>query len=394
VTDLSDVALRAIRSPSPNEGVCNLGDEYGAVLGPAEYTAYLFSRDGKTRLKELPFTSLEWSRTIDNFSEASITIGGDIFPVPDDDVRDIIDCWKFEVGIYRNNTKVWCGPITNVEMEANSLVISAADISVWLQHRLIYTDRKFKQADLAAIASWVVADAMSVDNVPGLVANFTNTGVKGDREYRADHYLSASDELDELARTGVDWTIVNREMVVGNFEIPATKIPGLVQEHLTDDPSISIAGGAMGTAFYVIGSDPPQEDDAPPEPENADKDPGPKVVGIARGGNPKVYGVHDRVVTESAIIDTSSATANARTRLAVLGEPPIVFSNAGLVPTAPVTVDQLVPGRTVSILLSYPREARSDYRIKGVKGTWDGSTVSDIAIDLEPVGTVAIEDSL
>jgi hypothetical protein len=71
-----------------------------------------------------------------------------------------------------------------------------------------------------------------------------------------------------------------------------------------------------------------------------------------------------------------------------------VFSGATLVPTAPVNIDQLVPGRTVSILLEYPRESKGDYRIKSVKGTWSPTTVNDVSIDLEPVGSISVDGGL
>jgi hypothetical protein len=399
--------------PQPSKTAAyDLGDDPKAMLGVPEYHAYLFDRSGQDRIKEIAFTSLSWNRVIDNYSEASITIEGDVFGTYGEDLRNIIDCWKYEIGIYRNNSKVWCGPITNVEMEAGALVISAADISVWLQRRLIYHDWKFKQVDLAWIATWIVQDAMSVDNVPGLHADFKLTGIKGDRDYRAKAYLSAADELDELTRTSVDWTVVNRHMIVGNFEIPATPIAHLVQEHLANDPGISIVGGAMGTGFYVIGSaptetvakavkDPPVSSSAQEkeltEAEKAEQDALdalPKVVGVARGGKPSEYGVHDRVVTESSILDTVSARANAKSRLDVLKDPPIVFSNATLVPTAPINVDQLIPGRVISVLLEYPRESRGEYRIKALKGQWAESIVNDIQIDFEPAGTVDVSDAL
>lgn len=378
-----------------------MGDDFNAQLGRAEYHVYVFDRSGRIAITELPFTSLSWNRQIDQYSEASVTISGDLFGRFGEDVRNWIDCWRYEIKMFRNDVPVWCGPITNVEMEANSLVISAADISVWLQHRLIYEDRKFKDTDLAQVASWIINQAMEVDNFPGLHADFTDTGIKGDRDYYAKQYLSASDELDELTRTSVDWTVVNRKMIVGSFEIPATTLPTLVQEHLATDPGISIVGGSIGNGWYVIGGDPPEEEK---KPTGEDKDTAetknepdlPKTVGIAIGGtkNRELYGVHDRVVTESSIIDPASARQNAKGRLNVLERPPIVLSQAALVPSAPVTVDQLIPGRAMPIMVWYPREIRTVSRIKQVKGDYSPDKVNDLTIDLEPIGTVKIEDSL
>ena len=194
------------------------------------------------------------------------------------------------------------------------------------------------------------------------------TGVKGDRTYKASDYGYVGDAIDELSKTGVDWTAYGRTILVGGEEVPAQPFVTLTDEFWTAPPQVVARGNEQATRVIVKGTN---------------------VQGLASSSSEfrEFYGLLVRVFDESDIKDSASAQRAAETRLALLEDQLYVETpqNASLKPTAPVTLEQLIPGIRVRVdTQASCRRVVSDFRLKEVKVELSGQ----VSISLQPIGTV------
>ena len=179
--------------------------------------------------------------------------------------------------------------------------------------------------------------------------------------------------VDELARDGIDWTVVDRVMYVGGEQIPDLPAVGqLHDEHFVTHEKVTERGEII-TEMTVIGEGNEEE--------------GVTIWGQVSQGNPDIeatYGVHEQVVTEDKIRDAQSAVAAAEGRMAVFRRPPVVFSGGRLDPEAPVDIMSLIPGLELDVHLDNAcREVRGRYFVTKVTGKHSDSD-DEVAVDLSP----------
>lgn len=344
------------------------------VLGRSHsYNAYIADRSGRFIHAELPFTDLTWERVISATSTASVSLAG----VSGEETSaccamlDNADAWANELHIYRNAERVWAGPITSMQLGEDEVIVRAEDVSAWLGERNLHQDHNYEDTDLAEVFAYYVIDAMSVDNVPGIRVEVGRSVIYGNRKARAANRPNARAALDELARTGVAWSVIDRTMLVYGSR-PIREPVAIVDEHIEGRPTVDVSG-SMATDIVVLG-------------EGRSHD-GPQVAG--RWGNSSFverYGVHEKVFREDRVGDNRSATLAARRRWGRMRRPPVLFRQADLSPSFPLEVNEITPDLPVDAdLRSQCRTVRGRYRVTKVTGTFSAETDS-IAIDVQPPG--------
>lgn len=375
-------------------------------LGCGVYQCLAFTRGLSEIVTMLPFTTVEWNRILDDTSTATLTIDGVANP------RALARCCaalselepeEHELAIYRNGWRVWSGPMTDLSFPAEQCVIQASDLSWWLSARTIHQNINSVQVDLVNILLAYVQDAMSVDNSAGLVAQvLALAGQLGDRLVQSNDHQLASDVIGELSRTGVDWTTLDRRMLLGPLQpqpapFPgATPYPTLIDANFRVQPTILVSGSQAGNCFYVNGPPNGAGDlifgeygpEFPAQDDHVAQPAAPDYAEIE-----EQFGRIERVVTESRILDQPGIDFNAQTRYDLLKRPLVYISDGSLLPSSPIPMEKLLPGSLVNVHLSNVcRVIAEPYRIKAVKvqGNSDGSETVDV--QWQPLGTGVVLD--
>lgn len=342
----------------------------GATLGLGEDLRVFLTTRGATRLlAELPVTGGSFTRKLDATSECQVS---GVFSGSDAECCDgWIDAvpWATELLILRDGRDAWAGPITGTNFARGSVTIDAADLSAWWDRRRV-PDLKFVDYCPCFGFRDIHIAAMAPDPVPNfdLFIQNNNTGtVRVDRTYLLSDQQYASEALDELAKTAVDWTAFGRTVIISQDEIDVPPYATMLDDWWDEPPEVQVLGNEQATRVIVTGKN--------------------DIVAVATADAATIatYGLLERVFSEPNIEDQRSLDYAAMTRLDYLSQPLFITPPQGatLKPTAPITVAELVPGIRVRVDTSATcRRVVADFRLQGVKVDFDGK----VAVDLQPVG--------
>jgi hypothetical protein len=328
----------------------------------------------------VPWTTLEWGRVLDDTSEASVTVAGS-FATGENRCKSLAGVypWEHEVALYRDTYRVWSGPIVSVQNPGGGVVtLKAMDLSRWLDERFIHTDHDYPApgSDVAVIFRDYVEDAMLPDNTPGLSVSVQPTGVVGVRSVKASEYQVAGAAIRELARTGIDWTMLDRVMYAGGQTVPQTTVLTLLDTHLATPPTVTRDGLSQLNRIVVAGSGIAVD--------------GPSVIGEASDpASEALDGLLEGYASESEIGDVPSATAAAQTRLDLVSDTPTLLSSVDLDQTAPFSQTDLIAGILVDLRLTETDlgPVIDRYRIASIKASADSSGAETVTLNFQPKGT-------
>lgn len=350
-------------------------------LGDGEYMVSIRSRGGANLVTEVPAEKIEWDRRLDEISEATVTVALPDPRNPCSLVTGILDTcelaaglrtWAMEVHIARDGSTVWEGPIVRLVYGRSVLIITARDVLAWAGRRTIHSLIDFRSpagpADLSRIAEALIIDAYTPDD-PRVLRYLTviEAGVFGERFY-GDKPRYALDELRELARTGVDFTVIGRRIVISG-ELGLTRLSALGQDDFLGEIRIIEDGNGAATEGWVVGKG---------------------VVGNC-GGTDDYFGLLEVIATQDSILDEPSADAQACAIVAT-GNPPPTYvempSSAQLACDARVCIEELVPGVIIPLVLADDvlcRALVTDLRLRTVSVSVDARGES-VGVELTPVG--------
>lgn len=300
------------------------------TLGTGEYHVFIEPRGGGSPVAQLPWSQINFGRSLDNTSNCTIQLS-----INGQNRTECCNAWnemaalRDEIVVYRDGKVVWSGPLLERQISQNNASISGRDLFFWMDRRFLPINRSFAGVDLSIIFNALMTDALSLDPSPNIQFHSELCGVMGDRSYRADDFIRASDALLELARTGIDFTMIGRHMYAGGLEIA---FPEVLQmwEPAKRLATIQEKGLQMATRVTVIGE--------PPQTLTS------SVFSATATGAIDIYGLLELRETEPTIDDIRSLQAAADGRLAMLDTPPI-FLNFSCAPEASFTMEDLVPGR-------------------------------------------------
>ncbi|MFI9591233.1 hypothetical protein [Nonomuraea sp. NPDC052265] len=339
----------------------------GPLGCPETYTVAIADRTGGREYGTVEASALDWSRILDDTSEANITV-----PYRGEECCELLGntrTWCNSLTIYRDQKRVWEGPITRIAHRGDDTMIAARDVTQWLFRRKIrelldYTGTN--AADLAMIARILIEHGFEPDD-PNVLAYLwvTASGIIGERKYAANSGY-VLDHLRELARTGVDFTVLGRRIILTG-EGPLGRLPGLTDEHFVGPLSVIEDGLAAITHATVIG----------------------KGV-MAEAGGTGTCGLLEFIATEEEIQDAASAKAEANALVAA-GDPAPVFleipDDSQLAPEAPIGIQDLIPGVTVPVTSTATcRTIAAELRLLRVRVTFTEADGEKVGITLAPLG--------
>lgn len=339
-------------------------------LGCGEYVAAIADRGGAVQYADLPIADASWGRVPVDTSEAGVTLAGDAKCAR---ALQSTEPLAAELHVYRDGERVWLGPIVTV----NGPALSARDVSWWLDRRMFRRTVTYDRTNLGTILAAVVAEANRTDPTIALGVRIDSLpDVRGDRTYRAGQHMLTGDAARELGRSGANWTVLGRDVVVYRaLTTDSADVPELRDDDLLGTPSVTLDGTLMGNTWGIRGhannvgtsSDDPVYGEATDDPSAAR------------------YGAVHRVVQQDTILDDPSATFAARERLRGSATPIVSLGSLTLSDRAPVDPAQLVPGRLLRLRLSQTTVLVNQVvRVANVKMSGDGG-VEKVEVAVEPL---------
>lgn len=313
-----------------------------------------------------------WERVLDGQSRATVVIP----------IRNQGCCaslartrpWSHEIMLVRSGEVVWEGPIVGVSDDrfAQTITIRARDMSAWLGKRRIHTayDYTGNPTDLTDIATRAISDALGPDE-PGVLQWLTTypSGVMAERRVGAD-VTKALDEVNDMARTGLNYTTVGRRLILFGETTPLANIGTLTDTHFARGIPLEWDGLVAASSVAVIGEG---------------------VVG-RYSTDPGVYGLLEEAVKTDGVLDKQAAETSARLLVQASFPPPLLISAGefgALSSRAPVLISQLVPGVSVTIVARGNCETvTQQMRLEKLSVVWspEGETVSPSLAPIVRVG--------
>lgn len=350
-------------------------------IGCAGYSARVVTRGALIVVwEEIPFTSLQWGRVLDDTSSAEVQIDGLVDGCVEKQMFNAAVTFEHEVELYRDGLPVWLGPLAQRTASGPRGTLKARDRSVWWDRRFIHANYAIV-GDLAAIFLTYFTDAMSVDPVAGFTCAVTPTGITGTRTVLALDHKPAAGEMRELGQIGIDWTINGPVCIAGGRTIPTAQVTVITDDDIRGDPDV-LDDGLVKVNRQVITGGPPID------PATGQSITGPNIFGEASDATRKARdGLIELNTQDDQAGDAGSCAAGAASTLALLADGAGIISQLVLGQNAPMTIDQLIPGAIIDVELTRPAISVSGfYRIQTVDVTVDPNG-EKVTIGVQPVGT-------
>lgn len=330
-----------------------MADTLAGTLGCVEsYSALIVSKEGIV-LGELPISSLEWSRKLDDFSEASIVV-----PLGDPDCCGLISSihvWHHELQIFRDGVYVWSGPIVRITGNRTQVTIDARDLMALLDKRLIHVPTCFAVAcagfgyagpevasDLSALGSFLISDGLIIDG-HNFQIEATDTGILGERLYKIGQDNTSLNALQEVMQLGLDVTMLGRKFVLGaaNGGPPFGTTNALLCDDFLGSMEFEEDGLNLATRAIVLGDN--------------------GIIGLAKAsgtdvnGEDDYYGLLELIDLNRGELNTQTIADRAAAAIIASHYPAptnlITPANSQLSVNAPITIQELVPGTFTTIII-------------------------------------------
>ncbi|GHA94720.1 hypothetical protein [Streptomyces chryseus] len=380
-----------------------------ASLGCAqEYRAIVHWRGGS-----LPFTSpgvsaltsVSWNRTLNDTSEASITIAKGAAGAECCAQLGQIEPFAHDLSIYRDSELVWQGPVFRVTESRRRFVIEAHDVTEWLARTVNTTLLRYvstnpadpkRQSPIQQIAESVIREnlagglyASSPDwpkMLPYIVRQDDTVTARFEKDGTADNEIWIVPILrildEELVPRGLEYTTVGRALVLGRSQTTADPAQArLTLDSFAGDVEIVRDGTNAASLVWVTN----QEDQDISGSQFG-------VSGVVSG----YYGRLDHLIRTTA----EGLTAYDLWQIArgsYTGRHPVPTSlripdGAGLATTAPVSMRQLVPGVRIDVAATGMCMGLSQpYRLSDVDVDW-GENGENVGVSLIPIGDPFVGD--
>ncbi|WP_434593235.1 hypothetical protein [Streptomyces sp. A5-4] len=380
-----------------------------AVLGCAqEYRAVIHWRGGS-----LPFnsptvsalTSVTWNRTVNDTSEAVITIAKGMAGADCCEQLGQVEPFAHELSIYRDSELVWQGPVLRVTESRTRFTIEARDVTEWLA-RIVNTNLLRYLSTNPADPRHVgpiqeIAETIIRLNLEGglyasspdwprmlnyIVRDDDSVDARFEKDGTADNEIWIVPILqilnDELVPRGLEYTTVGRGLILGRPQTTADPAQArLTLDSFAGDVELVRDGTNAASLVWVTNQD--------------DHD----ITGSQYGVSGVVSGYYGRL---DHLIRTQAEGLSAYdlwqiARASYAGRNPVPTSlripeGAGLATTAPVSIRQLVPGVRIDVAATGMCMGLSQpYRLSDVDVEWRASG-ERVGVSLVPIGDPFVGD--
>lgn len=358
-----------------------------ATLGCGLHTAFIYERGGLKMVGEFTdVAKVVWERVRDDISQASVVVEATSECCS---WLSNINCGAAELHIYRRiggnlpAVKVWSGVVTRLEYGINTIEVHAYDF-LWVPKNTALTVGYNKAypniSTCGEVMQWLMKDMTFAKYGDPWQCNAGVHWLKVNGEPKTSKAIKAFsittwEDFDKFADdSGMDYTMMNRQLYFWDTHYVAKRLPTLLEEYLLGEPKIIEYGNEFATAVYVTNGN------------------GTAGVATADAAIIAKYGHVDFVVSswnEGAAADAPAPediaewTTQAKQRLNNLLPPTVsilVGDNNGLSPDAPYDINDLMPGAWLTVMLTRScRVVQEDHKLNLVhveETPSDGEVVS------------------
>lgn len=350
-------------------------------LGCGYHEAFITDKCDGVRLCDLVNAdSIYYDRRLDDISEAEVSIPiQDAIDSPCCRCLADIEPWCHELVIHRDGEIVWKGVVQEVRYAADRVTIKAKDKLAWLTVRvpeapIINTDQN---VSLTTTASKIIQ--LGIDDDDSMCFNNCiidlGDGLEGDFRVARIRAFTAFDgtvfdQLQSLAESGIDYTVVRGCLILGSDDIQVAPIAVLTDEHLLGSIEIVKDAAEIGNRFYSH-----FDEDDTVEGCNGILVDGQQVIPcpvVADATNRYCYGLIERVVSDAVIGIPNPVVAKsiAQQYATASSNPPrrIDFpAGTQLSPNTPWALNDMIPGQKVRVALTgYCLPVNTDFVLQKV----------------------------
>lgn len=340
-------------------------------FGDGTWQAYITERGGSPVLIDAQLSSGSVSNAVNGSGSGSIEVAATGEPGSMNcEVLGRVEPWRHELLLTRDNDVAFVGPVSNVQVSQAGGKIDANDLFSWFDVRFL-EEPFHASGDISTVFKALFDVALALEPSINLSLSTRATGVYAERDLLGDEFQRAGDVMRELARTGLDFTMVGRTLLAGGAEVFETTTPLILHDEGVLGAEVTRTGADFATDVAVIGTN--------------EELGGIPFIGRAQRST-SVYGLVQRSYTELTIADTTSADANALSRLESMQPVPLRVK-ATLSREAAFEFSDLIPGRRVQVYLDRAAgciEVMQEMRVQQVDISFGAS--EEVAVDLVPLG--------
>lgn len=266
----------------------------------------------------------DWGRELSEVSKATVQVHVPLH------IADRVEPWMHCLTVYRAGEVVWHGVVMQVTATASGMAIVGWDGSGFFSRRRVPLARSWAQHDATQVMRTMVEDACGFADATGLVEGIVT------RESRV--WVTAAwtpaecmldDVVDDLVKMGLVWTVVAGRLLVGPVGAQHTTAT-LSDRDVDGDFTVVKDGAEVVTDCHVQGKGVWGQWMAESSP-----------LGLVQGIEKADGAVREEECVQMAKRVVKDASVTPR-RL-------VVPSGARLLPSAPVGIDELVPGVRVPV---------------------------------------------
>ena len=394
-----------------SQGGQAVGQQPTALGCPSTYSAVIHWRGGAQPYPAASMerlTDVKWNRTINDIAEAEVTVlKGSISPECCEAIGRA-EPWVHELSIYRDTELVWQGPIMSTTARRESITINARDVFAWLDKlvntwRVTYTattaDSAGRKAAPITYIAWnhlrlnLEESTLSVpSDYPGIMDYIVrrDTGlptIKVEKDGSTNTAIWAEylgNMWREWAKRGLTWTTIGRRLLLRGKPTSATRaLARLTLDDFAGEVEV-IRDGTTG-ATYGFATTQSSQNISKDGDEEASKTLGTGRVGTAYGRLDVLVHVDEEKVTDADLREAA--------RDAIAGRYPVPLTisipdGSTLTTTAPVRMEQLVPGERFDVLAdAYCTPIVQGFMLSDVDVSWQSGS-EKVAISLVPLADV------
>lgn len=358
------------------------------------HTAYLFDRGGRNRLQKLtPPVQVAWQRLRDDVSAASVQLAS-----PDclDNVEHI-EPGRHELVVFRGEDRVWEGPVSLVRWEQDTVTVEAKDVMFYTQRLISRSgyNNAYPNVDTTVnralgLLSTELPRMEALDppvNVLPHVISYHHVDDARTAKRTIRFQMTVFEDIDDLAaKSGIDYTVVGRSIVIHDTHVPIGRTPTMTDADINGDVIVTAYGNELATFAAVTGAEGKYGWAAQP--------------GVGSDGVHDYYGIWE--ILDDAYDEEGDATAPTQAELRsqaqrnLSGRIPTpvtvrIPDGSSLSPTSSIPLDKLVPGVQVPLLATLTGRKLSQVQKLDKLDVVETSAGEEIRVTLSPESENAID---
>lgn len=296
-----------------------------SVFAFTEVSASIHTADGRA-VGDIPCNivgSFQWRRESTETSGATL----EVFTEGDPQLMEELRQWVHWLTIWHDDTPVWTGPIWSIRLTRARTTITARDASIFMWRTRVPITRTFADTAPARIADPLWRSMLQLHGIrttpvvlPGVAESTFTISAQADSKFL--YQL-----MDEIVRVGLVWTVVAGRPVLGTFPREA------VAELYECDFMVELERLRDGSTIY---------NDVRVQSQNSAATAVVPLAGLHLQNLLSMDDLRGASNTQRAALHNAQDSARLRDDL-------VIPSGASLHPQAPVTLEDLIPGKVIAV---------------------------------------------